>query len=65
MPGSDDLINVHYNVEEQHSGSIGASVGFSDSSGVVLSANLQQNNFMGTGKKIGFRKDSKHQKHQI
>jgi outer membrane protein insertion porin family len=54
VPGSDDLINVHYNVEEQHSGSIGASVGFSDSSGVVLSANLQQNNFMGTGKKIGF-----------
>ncbi len=54
VPGSDDLVDVVYTVEEQHSGSIGASVGFADSSGVVLSANLQQNNFMGTGKKVGF-----------
>jgi outer membrane protein insertion porin family len=54
VPGSDDLVDVAYTVEEQHSGSIGASIGFADSSGVVISANLQQNNFMGTGKKVGF-----------
>jgi len=53
VPGTDDQIEVVYNVEEQHSGSIGASIGFADSSGIVLSANLQQNNFMGTGKKVG------------
>lgn len=54
VPGTDDLVEAVYNVEEQHSGSIGASIGFADSSGIVLSANLQQNNFMGTGKKVGF-----------
>lgn len=54
VPGHDDLVDVVYNVEEQHSGSIGASIGFADSSGVILSANLQQNNFLGTGKKVGF-----------
>lgn len=54
VPGSDDLVNVVYTVEEQQSGSIGASVGFSDASGIVLSANLQQNNFLGSGKQVGF-----------
>ena len=53
VPGHDDLVDIHYTVEEQHSGSIGASIGYADGSGLVLSANLQQNNFLGTGKQIG------------
>lgn len=53
IPGSDDLIDLQYSVEEQASGSIGASVGFSQDSGVLLGANIQQDNFLGTGKKIG------------
>lgn len=54
VPGHDDLVDIIINVEEQHSGSIGASLGYSDGSGLVLSANLQQNNFLGTGNKVGF-----------
>ena len=53
VPGADDLIDVNYTVEEQHSGSIGASVGYADGSGLILGANLQQNNFLGSGKQIG------------
>lgn len=53
VPGADDLVDVEYTVEEQSSGSIGASVGFAQSSGLILSANLQQNNFLGTGKRVG------------
>ncbi len=53
IPGSDDLINLLYTVEEQSSGSIGASVGFSQDSGILLGANIQQDNFLGTGKQIG------------
>lgn len=53
VPGTDDLIDLSYTVEEQPSGSIGASVGFSQDSGVLLGANLQQDNFLGTGKQIG------------
>jgi outer membrane protein insertion porin family len=53
VPGSDDLINLKYGVEEQPSGSIGASVGFAQGTGLVLGANLQQDNFLGSGKQIG------------
>lgn len=53
VPGTDDLIDLTFGVEEQPSGSIGASVGFSQDSGVILGANLQQDNFLGTGKQIG------------
>lgn len=52
VPGSDDLINLRYSVEEQSSGSIGASVGFSQDSGILLGANVQQDNFLGTGKQV-------------
>jgi outer membrane protein insertion porin family len=53
VPGSDDLIDLEYIVEEQNTGSIGASIGYSQDSGVLLGANLEQNNFLGTGKNIG------------
>ncbi len=53
VPGSDDLIDLKYNVEEQPSGSIGASIGFAQGTGLVLGANLQENNFLGSGKQIG------------
>ena len=53
VPGTDDLINLLYSVEEQSSGSIGASIGFSQDSGVLFGANIQQDNFLGTGKKVG------------
>ncbi|MEX1667464.1 outer membrane protein assembly factor BamA [Zhongshania guokunii] len=54
VPGTDDLIDLRYQVEEQSSGSLGASVGFSQDSGLMLSANIQQNNFFGTGQQVGF-----------
>lgn len=54
VPGSADLIDVEYTVEEQPSGSIGASVGYAQGSGLVLGANVQQDNWLGTGKSVGF-----------
>ncbi|GAA5315398.1 MAG: outer membrane protein assembly factor BamA [Candidatus Pelagadaptatus aseana] len=54
VPGTSDQVDVEYSVEEQPSGSIGASVGFAQGSGVVLGANVQQNNWFGTGKRVGF-----------
>lgn len=53
VPGHDDLIDVEYTVEEQSSGSIGASLGFAQQAGLILGLNLQQNNFLGTGKRVG------------
>lgn len=53
VPGSDDMVDLEYTVEEQSSGSLAASIGFSQDSGLILGANIQQNNFLGTGKRIG------------
>lgn len=54
VPGIADQVDVEYTVEEQPSGSIGASLGFAQGSGLVLGANIQQNNWFGSGKKVGF-----------
>ncbi|GAB5450675.1 MAG: outer membrane protein assembly factor BamA [Halioglobus sp.] len=53
VPGHDDLIDVEFTVEEQSSGSIGASIGFAQDAGLILGVNLQQDNFLGTGKRVG------------
>ncbi|MDX1736411.1 MAG: outer membrane protein assembly factor BamA, partial [Halioglobus sp.] len=53
VPGHDDLIDVDFTVEEQSSGSIGASIGFAQDAGLILGVNLQQDNFLGTGKRVG------------
>ncbi len=53
VPGTGDQVDVEYVVEEQASGSIGASIGFAQGSGVILGANIQQDNFLGTGKQVG------------
>jgi outer membrane protein insertion porin family len=53
VPGTNDQLDVFYTVEEQPSGSIGASVGFAQGTGLVLGANLQENNFFGSGKRVG------------
>lgn len=52
VAGSPDLIDVNYTVEEQPSGSVSASIGFSQASGVVFGASLAQRNFMGTGNTV-------------
>jgi outer membrane protein insertion porin family len=53
VPGHDDLIDVDFAVEEQSSGSIGASIGFAQDAGLILGVNLQQDNFLGSGKRVG------------
>jgi outer membrane protein insertion porin family len=53
VAGTNDLIDVVYTVEEQPSGSVGASVGYSQGYGLILGANLSENNFFGTGKQVG------------
>lgn len=47
-----DQVDVTYNVEEQPSGSISASLGYSQSAGVIYGASLAQRNFLGTGNRV-------------
>jgi len=52
VAGSEDLIDVNYSVEEQPSGSLNLSIGYSSSEGMIIGSSVSQNNFMGTGKKM-------------
>lgn len=54
VPGTDDLVDVNYSIEEQPTGSLSASIGFSQDSGIILGANVSENNFFGTGKRVSF-----------
>ncbi len=54
VPGTEDQIDLEYSVEEQLSGSLSASVGFSQSSGLILALEVAQDNFLGTGKNVAF-----------
>jgi outer membrane protein insertion porin family len=58
VPGHDDLIDVEFEVEEQSSGSIGASFGYAQGTGLIIGLNLQQDNFLGSGKRIGISANS-------
>ena len=53
VAGTNDQIDVVFSVEEQPSGSVGASVGYAQGTGLILGANLSENNFLGTGKQVG------------
>lgn len=52
VSGSNDQVDVNVSVEEQPSGSLGASVGYSQGAGLILSANVNQDNFLGTGNHV-------------
>ncbi len=52
VPGASDLIDVNYSVEEQPSGSISASLGYSQSDGFILGGSIVQNNFLGSGNRV-------------
>ena len=58
LPGYDDLIDVDFTVEEQSFGSIGGSLGYSQFAGLIVGLNLQQNNFMGSGRQVGINLNS-------
>lgn len=54
VPGVNDQIDVNYQVEEQSSGNLSASLGFSQGSGVTLGLSVSENNFFGSGKRVSF-----------
>ena len=52
VAGTDDQVDVVYTVKETTSGSIAAGVGYSQLSGLNLSLQLSENNFLGTGNRV-------------
>lgn len=54
VAGLDDQVDVNYSVEEQPTGSLSASLGFSQVSGFIFGVNVSENNFFGSGKRASF-----------
>ncbi|HEY8097603.1 MAG TPA: outer membrane protein assembly factor BamA, partial [Methylobacter sp.] len=52
VAGSADQIDVNYSVVEKPSGNLSAGVGFSQTQGIVLNANIAQDNVFGSGKRV-------------
>lgn len=54
VPGTADQIDVNYSVVEKPSGNIMAGVGYSQLQGIIVNANITQDNVFGTGKRVSF-----------
>jgi outer membrane protein insertion porin family len=50
--GTADQIDVNYKVTERASGNLSAGIGFSQVQGIVLNANISQDNIFGSGKRV-------------
>jgi outer membrane protein insertion porin family len=53
VSGTDDQVDVEVNVTETTSGSFTFGLGYSQVSGLITSASVVQNNFLGTGNRVG------------
>ncbi len=53
VSGEDDIVDVDFTVKEQASGSFSAGIGYGDSTSLSLNAGIQQDNFLGTGNRLG------------
>jgi outer membrane protein insertion porin family len=53
VPGTEDQVDVVVTLEEQNSGSFTFGLGYSQVQGLIASVAVTQNNFFGTGDKIG------------
>ena len=53
VPSTEDQIDVNFSVEEQPSGSISATLGYSQGYGLIVGASYNQSNMMGSGNSLG------------
>jgi outer membrane protein insertion porin family len=53
VPGTDDQVDILVSVEEQPSGSFQISLGFSQFQGLIAGIQVEQDNFLGSGRRVG------------
>ena len=52
VPGTPDLVDVDFAIEEGLPGQFGGGIGYSESQSVILNGNLVHSNFLGTGERV-------------
>lgn len=52
VPGSDDQVDLEIAVRERLSGALSLGAGYSQSQGILLTASLSQDNFLGSGNRV-------------
>src|SRR6185503_21295074 len=52
VPGSPDLVDVDFKIEEGLPGQFGGSLGYSETYGITLGGQFIHSNFMGTGNRV-------------
>ena len=57
-PTAADQVDLNYHVIEKPTGSLQAGIGYSDSQGAVVNFAVTQDNFMGTGQRVGINLDN-------
>ncbi len=58
VPNTSDQIDVTYTLTERASGALLGTVGYSQTQGVQFTASIMQENFLGTGRQLGFTFDN-------
>lgn len=58
IPGSADLVDVDFSIQEGLPGQFGGGVGFSDSQKLILNGNFVHSNFMGSGNRVALELNS-------
>lgn len=53
VPGTRDQVDANYTVVERPSGSLMFGIGYGQDSGILINASVTQNNFLGTGNRLG------------
>jgi outer membrane protein insertion porin family len=53
VPGTDDQVDMVVNVEERPAGSFAIGLGYSEIQGLIYSLSIQQDNFLGSGNRVG------------
>ncbi|MEM9100792.1 MAG: outer membrane protein assembly factor BamA [Pseudomonadota bacterium] len=52
VQGTDDMVDINFNIKERAAGSINGGIGYNELRGAILTANISQSNFMGSGKTV-------------
>jgi outer membrane protein insertion porin family len=58
VPGSADMVDLNVTIKERLAGNFAIGAGYSQSQGLLFNLSLTQDNFLGSGKRVGVRFDN-------